>query len=316
MSTEPSRGGAPTGEQYVIAHGNAQVTVTQVGATLRGYTVDGRDVIDGFGLDQRASDGRGQVLAPWPNRLVDGSYRYGGRDVQAPLNEPSRHDAIHGLVRWSDWTPVAHSRSSVTLAYAIRPQPGYEWRLDLELTYALDDSGLTVTLRVRNAGSERAPFGVGFHPYLGIGATAIDRLELEVPAESFLESNGQGERSVMTPVAETPWDFLRLRRIGTTKMDTAFGELIRGDDRRAVAVLSDPVGDRSVRLWVDDGFRYLMVYTADRVGDPERRRHAVAVEPMTCPPDAMRTGTDLIELDPGESWQASWGLRPESSKAE
>ena len=315
MSAESPRGGPPTGEQYVIAHGSAQVTITQVGATLRGYTVDGRDVIDGFGVGERASDGRGQVLAPWPNRLADGSYRYGGRNVQAPLNELSRHDAIHGLVRWSDWSPVDHSESAVTMAYAIRPQPGYEWQLDLELTYALDDSGLTVTLRVRNAGSERAPFGVGFHPYLRFGTTAIDGLDLLVPAASFLESNGQGERPVLTPVEETPWDFLRLRRIGSTRMDTAFGELVRGDDRRAVAVLSDPVGDRSVRLWVDDGFRYLMVYTADQVGDPERRRQAVAVEPMTCPPDAFRTGTDLIELDPGESWQASWGLRPESSKA-
>lgn len=315
MSTESPRGGPPTGEQYVIAHGSAQATITQVGATLRGYTVDGRDVIDGFGVGERASDGRGQVLAPWPNRLADGSYRYGGRDVQAPLNELSRHDAIHGLVRWSDWSPVAHSVSAVTMAYAIRPQPGYEWQLDLELTYALDDAGLTVTLRVRNAGGERAPFGAGFHPYLRFGATAIDGLDLQVPAASFLESNGEGERPVLTPVEETPWDFLRLRRIGSTRMDTAFGELVRGDDRRAVAVLSDPVGDRSVRLWVDDGFRYLMVYTADQVGDPERRRQAVAVEPMTCPPDAFRTGTDLIELDPGESWQASWGLWPESSKA-
>ena len=315
-SDEPSRGGPPTGEQYVIAHGDAQATVTQVGATLRGYTVDGCDVIDGFGLDERSRDGRGQVLAPWPNRLADGSYRYGGREVQAPLNEVSRHDAIHGLVRWSDWSPVAHSESAVTMAYAIRPQPGYEWRLDLEVTYELDDSGLTVTLHVRNAGSERAPFGAGFHPYLRLEADAIDRLDLVIPAASFLESNGPGELQVVTPVADTPWDFLRLRRIGSTRMDTAFGDLVRGDDRRAVAVLSDPAGGRSVRLWVDDGFRYLMVYTADQVGQPERRRQAIAVEPMTCPPDALRTGMDLIELDPGESWQASWGLRPESSSAE
>ena len=55
--------------------------------------------------------------------------------------------------------------------------------------------------------------------------------------------------------------------------------------------------------------RCLMVYTADQVGDHQRRRRAVAIEPMTCPPDAFRTGTDLVELDPGESWQGAWGLR-------
>jgi aldose 1-epimerase len=304
---EPSRGGPPSGKQYVIAHGSAQAQITQVGATLRSYIVDGRDVIDGFGIDERARDGRGQVLAPWPNRLTDGSYRYGGRDCQAPLNEPSRHDAIHGLVRWSDWSPVAHSQSAVTMAYAVRPQPGYEWQLDLELTYELDEAGLTATLRARNVDRERAPFGAGFHPYLSLGAGAIDDLDLTVPATHYLDP----DEEAMVPVAATPRDFTQPRRLGPTSLDTAFGELVRGEDGLAVAVLSDSTGDRAVRLWVDDGYRYLMVYTADQVGDSERRRKAVAVEPMTCPPDALRTGTDLIELDPGASWQASWGLRPE-----
>ena len=91
------------------------------------------------------------MLAPWPNRLTDGRYRYGGHDCQAPLNEPSRHGAIHGLVRWLDWSPVVHDPASVTLSCALRPQPGYEWQLDLEVTYALDDAGLTVTFQAANA---------------------------------------------------------------------------------------------------------------------------------------------------------------------
>ncbi len=307
----------PSGDQYAIAHGRAQVHVTQVGATLRSYTVDGHDVIDGFGVDERASDGRGQVLAPWPNRLTDGSYRYGGHDVQAPLNEPSRHGAIHGLVRWSDWSLVAHTHASVTLAHTVRPQPGYEWGLALMLTYELDDAGLVVTLRASNVDDEPAPFGAGFHPYLGLGASAIDGLDLTVPAAQYLsvDRDDPSQPPKTTPVAATPQDFTQPRRIGSTRLDTAFGDLVRGDDGRAVAALSDPVGGRSVQLWVDDGFRYLMVYTADHVGEPERRRKAVAVEPMTCPPDALRTGTDLIELDPGASWQGSWGLRPDPPAA-
>lgn len=307
MSTdEPPCDRPPSGEQYVIAHGSSRARITQVGATLRGYTVDGRDVIDGFGVDERAIDGRGQVLAPWPNRLTDGSYEYGGRQCQAPLNEPSRHDAIHGLVRWSDWSLVAHLEASVTLSYAMRPQPGYEWLLELELTYELDDAGLTVTLRARNLDSARAPFGVGFHPYLSVGATAIDDLELTVPATRTLDPAGEA----IVPVEGTPLDFTQPRRIGGTQLDTAFGELVRGEAGRAVATLRDPSGDRAVHLWVDGGYRFLMVYTADRVADTARRRKAVAVEPMTCPPDALRSGTDLIELDPDRSWQASWGLQP------
>ena len=131
--------------------------IAQVGATLRTFTVNGMDVIDGFGADERSIDGRGQVLAPWPNRLTDGSYRYGGRDCQAPLNEVSRHDAIHGLVRWLDWTLLAHDSNQVTLACAVRPQPGYEWQLDLQITYTLDGAGLTVTFIAVNTDSEAGP---------------------------------------------------------------------------------------------------------------------------------------------------------------
>jgi aldose 1-epimerase len=302
-------GRPPSGDQYVLTQGSAAAQVTRVGATLRSYTVDGDDVIDGFGLGERATDGRGQVLAPWPNRLTDGRYEYGGRDCQAPLNEPSRHDAIHGLVRWLDWAPVAHDPASVTLACSLRPQPGYEWQLDLEVTYALDQAGLTVTLRAVNRDGERAPFGVGFHPYLTVGAASIDGLDLSVPATLHLDPRGPGA-PVMAPVDRTELDFTRPRPLGATQLDTAYGGLTRGDDGRAVARLSDPVGGRSVELWVDQGYQYLMVYTADDVGQRARRRTAVAVEPMTCPPDAFRSGVDLIELDPGESWQGSWGLRP------
>jgi aldose 1-epimerase len=313
MTTDAPHPRPPSGDQYLISHGRSQAQVTQVGATLRSYTVDGQDVIDGFGLDERARDGRGQVLAPWPNRLTDGRYRYGSHDCRAPLNEPSRHDAIHGLVRWSDWSVVAHDPSSVILSCAVRPQPGYEWRLDLEIMYALDPTGLSVTLRAVNADVERAPFGVGFHPYLTVGASSIDGLDLIVPATRYLDPTDPGERPTMAHVAATPWDFTERRRIGTTQLDTAFGGLARDRDRQAVARLSDPGAGRSVELWVDEGYRYLMVYTADQVSQPKRRRTAVAIEPMTCPPDALRSGVDLVELDPGETWQGSWGLRPELS---
>jgi aldose 1-epimerase len=298
----------PSGQQYAIAHGNSSAQVTQVGATLRSCTVDGLDVIDGFGMDERATDGRGQVLAPWPNRLTDGRYRYGGHDCHAPVNETSRHTAIHGLVRWLDWSPVAHESASVTLSCAVRPQPGYEWQLDLEVTYALDAAGLTVTFQAVNADTERAPFGVGFHPYLTLGTASIDGLELALPATSYLDPT----RSAMVPVEATTCDFTEPRRIGSIQLDTCFGGLIRGDDQRAVTRLEDLDSRRSVLLWVDDAYRYLMIYTADQVGRPERRRTAIAIEPMTCPPDAFRSGMDLIEIEPGESWRGTWGIRADS----
>ena len=91
MPAVPSRSpvASPTGQQWVIGHGHQQAVVTEVGATLRSYSVGGRRVIDGFGDDEWSESGRGQVLAPWPNRLSDGRYNFGGANIQAALDEPA-----------------------------------------------------------------------------------------------------------------------------------------------------------------------------------------------------------------------------------
>jgi aldose 1-epimerase len=65
-----------------------------------------------------------------------------------------------------------------------------------------------------------------------------------------------------------------------------------------------------VRVWVDAAFRYLMVYTGDTLEPADRRRAGIAIEPMTCPPNALRTGVDLIELEPSETWRGTWGIAP------
>ena len=221
----------PSGEQHEIIHGDSKAVITQVGATLRSYSVRGLDVVDGFGVGDRATDGRGQVLAPWPNRLTDGHYQYGGRDCQAPLNEISRHDAIHGLVRWLDWTLVERDPAAVTLACALHPQPGYEWHLHLQVTYALDDGGLTVTFQAVNGDRDPAPFGVGFHPYLTLGTPSIAALDLTIPAADFVDPDGPAGVTTSTAVAGTPRDFRQPRRIGSAQLDLAFGRS-RGRTRR------------------------------------------------------------------------------------
>ena len=97
----------PTGDQYEIAAGGRVAVVTEVGATLRSYAVDGRDVVRGFGADEVIHGGRGQQLLPWPNRIRDGRYTFEGATQQLALSEPDRHNAIHGLVRHVPWRLVS-----------------------------------------------------------------------------------------------------------------------------------------------------------------------------------------------------------------
>jgi aldose 1-epimerase len=301
---------SPTGEQWVIAHGHQEAVVTEVGATLRSYTLGGNDVLDGFGPSEWSHAGRGQVLAPWPNRLGDGRYEWRGARAQAALDEPALGNAIHGLVRWMPWRLEAHAQNVVALRCTLRPTPGYPWSVELRCEYRLRRDGLAVTTGAACAGDAAAPFGIGFHPYLVAGTGSVDDATLVLPASRTLVLD---ERRLPTgqsrEVAGTELDFRAGRQIGTTRLDTAFTALSRGADGLARAILQDPESGRGVELWADDRFRYLMCFTADTV-EPDRRRRAVAIEPMTCPPDAFRSGKDLIVLEPGETWEGGWGLRP------
>jgi aldose 1-epimerase len=301
---------SPTGRQWVIAHGHQEAVVTEVGATLRSYTLGGDDVVDGFGPAEWSHAGRGQVLAPWPNRLGDGRYEWRGVQAQAPLDEPALGNAIHGLVRWLPWRLEAGAQNVVALGCTIWPTPAYPWSVQLRCEYRLRRDGLVVSTRATCAGDAAAPFGVGFHPYLRAGTERIDDAALVLPAGRRLALDARSlPTGEVLSVEGTELDFTAGRLIGTTQLDTAFTDLHRGADGIARASLGDPVSGRGVELWMDEGFRYLMCFTADTV-EPERRRRAVAIEPMTCPPDAFRSGTDLIVLEPGETWEGSWGLRP------
>ncbi len=302
---------SPTGKQWMIGHGRQQVVVAEVGATLRSYTVSGQPVIDGFGADEWSHSGRGQVLAPWPNRLGDGTYEFAGVAGAAPLNEVEKSNAIHGLVRWSPWDVEAHAQNVVVLTYRIHPMPAYPFLLDLRVEYRLGREGLSVTTTASNPGHLTLPFGLGFHPYLTVGTDRVDSSILHLPATQRLVLDERGlPTGEVVDVAGSEFDYLRSRSIGHSQMDTAFTGLRRDGDGLARASLRNPIDDRSLELWVDDRFSYLMCYTGDTIGDPDRKRAAVAIEPMTCPPDAFRSGDDLVVLEPNQAWEATWGLRP------
>src|SRR3981081_3528984 len=177
----------PSGEQYEIVFGQQRAVITEVGATLREYWSGGRAVLDGFAVSEMCHGGRGQLLMPWPNRIEDGVYEFGGHRQQLPLTEPERHHAIHGLVRWASWRPAEHTQDRIRLAFTLRPQPGYPFALELAVDYSLGRDGLRTTWSAHNPGSEPAPFGSGTHPYLRPRTELIDEAELRIPARTYLK---------------------------------------------------------------------------------------------------------------------------------
>ena len=298
-----------TGDQWVIGHGHQRAVITEVGATLRSFTVEDRPVVEGFGPSEWSHGGRGQVLAPWPNRLGDGTYSFEGVEAQVPLDEPDRGTAIHGLVRWIPWRMVGRAQNRVSMACELRPSPAYPFALRLTIEYRLGRDGLIVVTDADNFGEVDLPFGLGFHPYLTVGTPTVDQVRLTVPAERRLLSDRRGLPTAVLPVGGTEFDFTQGRLIGVTVLDTGFTGLRRDADGRARVELDHPDRAGGATVWADDRFGYFMIFSGDTL-EPAWRRTALAVEPMTCPPDALRAGTDLTVLRPGSRWTGSWGITP------
>jgi aldose 1-epimerase len=295
-----------SGSQFVISAGAHEVTIAEVGASLRSFTVGGVDVTVPYGEDVLAPRGCGAVLVPWPNRLRGGTYRFEGRMLQVPITEPDKGCATHGLGRWTRWTAVRHEPSTVTMSLDLVPQSGWPFEVRVDVTYALDPNyGLSVTAVAHNHGTGRAPFGAGFHPYLALRGAGLNAVSLHLPAASRLVMDDAQLPIGVQPVGGTPYDFHVPRQLGPMRMDDEFTGLATVDGRGAVDVTTPGGG---TRLWFEETFRYLQVFTIEEL--PNTGQPGIAIEPMTCAADAFNSGNGLIVLEPGGTWTGAWGIAP------
>lgn len=301
----------PSGEQIAIAHGDQRAVITEVGATLRTYVKGGVSVIEGFAGEEVPSGARGQVLYPWPNRIGDGRWSFSERTAHPTIDDAKHATAIHGLVRWRPFRIDAVNQNRCVLSLLLHPTPDYPFLSEISVAYHLGSLGLTVTATVTNRDDIPIPFGLGFHPYLAVTTPTIEGAQLEVPAKAFIAvDDRQLPMGEILPVAGHQLDFSRRKSLSGHELDVTYTELLRDDGGLATVVLGDSVGGE-IELSVDRNFPYIQVYTGDQL-ERGRRRTSVAVEPMTCPPDALRSGKDVVVLEPGQHWAGSWRLRRRS----
>jgi aldose 1-epimerase len=293
----------PSGQQHVMRCGEATAVVTEVGGGIRAFTVGEVEVLDGFAENAMCDGARGQSLLPWPNRVADGRWTWRGESQQLALTEPTAHNAIHGLTRWANWELVELALGSAHLRFRLHPQPGWPFPLRCDLRYELTDAELTVHTSLENLGTRPAPVAAGAHPYLSAGGGLVDDCLLTVPARSYLPTDDRGIPLESCGVEGTDHDFRASRRIREQHIDEAFGDL----DPDPVVRLERPDG-RTVELWAGAGYRWLEVFTGDTLA-PDRRRRGLGIEPMTAPPNALATGTDLVVLEPDERLDLRWGVR-------
>lgn len=295
------------GAVFQIAAGDYSATITSRGAALASLQLAGRDLVVPFDPELPIPDYRGIIAAPWPNRVADGAYRWDGVVQHLPLNEPDRGTALHGLVFDRLWTMEKYDDESLTLRCEVEASKGYPGQLSLVAQYRIDGDGLHTKITASNPGTTRIPYGVCPHPYLVAGPAPLNEWTLQVNAAEFLEVTADRLLPLQCrSVAGHPFDFRIAKTLGSIEIDHAFTRLAAEADGTSALIVTDPSGSHVGMRW-DASCPWLQIHTADKP-EPAISRRGLAVEPMTCPPDAFNSQTDLIVLEPAASHAAGWSI--------
>ncbi len=298
MSDKPEL--TANGQVLTISCGHYEAQILTVGAALASLSHDGYQLVVPQNPAMLSKGMQGKVLAPWPNRINQGSYRYGDVRHQLPVNDGDNQAAAHGLVAWVNWQVAEYSEHQVTLETLVFPQPGYPHQLHLTATYRLSaDGGLRSKVSVRNMGTDTAPAGIGVHPYLTCDLAKIDECQLRMEAGQMLVTDGNKVPVRMIDVTEANADFRSSTPIGAREIDNAFADLASCPWHLE---LQSPADGKVVQMTGDTP--WLQLYTAEHLG-----RRGLAVEPMTCPPDAFNSGVDLVDLEPGQETALRYSIR-------
>jgi len=83
-----------------LSAGDMRLTVSPYGASLRGLSfADGRQIITEYRGAANKIGGQGDVLIPFPGRVNNAKYTFGGRDYTLLQHDKETPSAIHGFLR-------------------------------------------------------------------------------------------------------------------------------------------------------------------------------------------------------------------------
>ena len=286
----------------VINFESYHAVIRSNGAGLSVLKYQNRDLVEPF-QNVQPTKYQGDVLAPWPNRIKDGKYSYKGKNYQAPVNEKSRNNALHGLVNNVPWEVKDVSTSHVRLNTVLKSSDAYPGELDLEILYSLDHQGLKIEIKSTNVGSNSVPYGVSIHPYLiADSSTKVDEWILKIKSHKYFRVDSERLLPISIESIPKEFDFREGMRISNTFIDHAF--LLEFEGNPSEISLTSANG-QGVLMRHSENLTWVQIHTADRDGGADSRR-CLAVEPMTCPPDAFNSGIDVVELNPGDVHRSHW----------
>ncbi|MCB9496840.1 MAG: hypothetical protein H6686_08160 [Fibrobacteria bacterium] len=244
---------------------------------------------------------KGAQLAPWPNRIQDAVYEFQGTTYHPFRSFRSQGGhAMHGTVMQETFSRVPPPEGfGLSLELKAEGWQGYPWPLTMSVHLGFLDGGFRMDVHLTNRSTSEAPIGHGWHPYFTLGRD-VRECELELPRGIRL---GMSERAVPDG-SRSRWErFQGPELVGPDFLNDCIE--IDPTTPRAITRLRDPRTGEGLEVWQDVeelGYRYVQVFT-------HPRRHCLAIEPMSCAPNAFQNGLGLRTLAPGETMRLSTGVR-------
>jgi galactose mutarotase-like enzyme len=262
---------------------NSQLEVVpDRGGIITKWRVQGQDIFyldeERFANPELSVRGGNPILFPICGNLPDNSYTYNGK--QYLLKQ-------HGFARDLPWNAVASlNLEGVSLQASLlaneQTKSVYPFDFQIDFTYHIKGSTLTVNQHYINKSSQVMPFSAGFHPYFRVQDKT--QLSFEIPSQEY-----QDQKTKENHRFNGSFDFNR------DEIDVAFKEL------SGQSASIDNSRKLKLTLDYDDGFSTLVFWTL-------KDKDFYCIEPWSAPRNAINTGEKLTLLQPGASYSTFFKL--------
>lgn len=118
------------------------------------------------------------VLAPYANRIADGRFRVGEREVRIERNARGQAHPLHGHAWCKPWRVESAAPDRAVLAFE-HPADSWPWHYRVTQILTLRAESLEVALSLENRDQSPMPAGLGWHPYFHKGPGAQLKAHLE-----------------------------------------------------------------------------------------------------------------------------------------
>jgi aldose 1-epimerase len=241
-------------------------------------------------------------LIPFVNRIANGAFSFDGHAVHLPTTFAGHPHALHGHGWHTAWEVALETKSTLILSYEHRAD-AWPWPYMGEERFVLDETGLHVSLAVRNTGGTPMPVSLGLHPWFqrtpattlkaqvdGVWLTDPTLLPTEMAAGSHFLDLGAGADLKSAPVVDnchTGWT--------------------------GPAVIDQPDLGLTVTLSASENCPFLHIYAP--VGSD-----FVCAEPVSAMPDAVNRPeaaavTGARAIGPGERFDMAMHIAAQKRRA-